>query len=314
MTPHRWLSLLGLALTLVVLPGPGRAGAAAPKAARRHYVVALYINNGREYEAQIKTMLGHLLAKIQAQPLPFSLSLKHYPDTKTLFAALGREEPSFLYTNEAEPSLLAKDTGHYTVLASHTFMEKKEWPACLMVPMKSSIKTLADLKNKRAMLATPFFQFLQLAQLVGQPPTQFFSQLKPSPNQLSILYALSLGEADVGFLSQDTVMFLKKTNPGPVKNLRTLACGKPQPTAPLMASRRVPVAHQRAMANLLFAAHHDRRFAQYHALMKLVGLRFVPADEKRYVEVWKTLRSQQQTAIGADWRQWLLYVGNKRGQ
>ena len=300
------------ALLLALLPGLGCAWAAT-KAAKPHYVVALYINNGREYEAQIKTMLGHLLAKIQAQPLAFTLSLKHYPDTNALAAALEREEASFLYTNEAEPSLLAKDTGHYSVMSSHTFMSKDAWPSCLMVPIKSNFKTMGDLKNQRATLATSFNQFVQLEKLVGQPPTQFFRQLKPSPNQLSILYALSLGEADVGFLSQDTVMFLKKTNPGPVKNLKTLACGKPQPTAPFMVNRRVPMAHRQMMGKLLYAAHYDRRFAQYHALMKLVGLHFIPATEKRYETVWKTLRTYQQTATGANWRQWLLYVGGKQG-
>ncbi len=113
--------------------------------------------------------------------------------------------------------------------------------------------------------------FLHLWDLVDENPMTFFSKVASAADEQSAVFAVSLGEADVGVVDLWSFKFLEMSNPGVTGKVRLVAC-VPGCKKHFLISPDVPAKERAALRKFFLEAPKNPGLKPYRATVKQFGL------------------------------------------
>jgi len=179
------------------------------------------------------------------------------------------------YKTEAElvPSM------NFKPLFTHTIYGQKMNRFCLWKKKGKFGSSISGLKGRKIIIdGKDFFQYMTLREMLGEAPENS-ATITFGPNGSSIIYALALDQADAAVLSETQVNFFKFTNPGPVKDLEKVACGKDVYNPVIYASPKLSPVIITVISDFLKNARNDDGFKKWRPLMKTAKFVFYEPDK-----------------------------------
>lgn len=268
----------------------------ARAAQKPDYLLGLHSPGEGYFGASLKTGFeGGAQGMKQNTGITIQFSL--FKTLNTLFTAVDQGKVDLVFSI-SETVYLHSLNRPYKPFLAYSVFGKAEQRYCLYVPKNSTVKSAKDLKGKNAITYEDDWAYLMLTDLVGAPPDQFFDQLDISPGGVSTAYALSLGQVSAGLINSQAYDLMKLVNPGPLKSIRPLTCGKWYPTTPVLASSRVKPQHLEAIRKELpkVALGKDKAYSRVAPLIRRLTLAFTNLNPKA-LEVMKS-RYQKGKASG----------------
>jgi len=293
-------ALVAVALLMAV---PARAVEQAKAAAEQKYLIGLRLGYGQEQDARIKS-IGLDFLNIMAASLNMSFEPRWFLTDKDLLDALKTEKPDMISTFSSDlVETLIRDHGYQAFMKINLFGLDK-FPTCLYVGADSKHKKIADLEQARAVTYPGEIAYFQLYDLLGKNPSEFFWTLKMSPNAISSIYAVAMGDTDAAFVDAANIEHLKVMNPGPLKKVRSIGCSKEGTFAPMMVSKTFPQTAKDAIRKKIANFGKDADFKTYWPLAKQLKARFVPASNEDYKMMFDLADMAAKKGWDKDYRKW----------
>ncbi len=256
-------------------------------ASAKTYTIGFTTQTDQNLQAQFKTLLTDAFTLLNDSALGNTeVMLKTFPSQEALEKAAAEGTVEFLFAETGDASPRSRRQPGFDPLVTYTLFKQDSKQMCLWVSSDSPYYKTEDLRGHEALTLGTFPAYRDLRELVGEAPDRFFRQLTRSPNHMSSVYAVSLGQVDAGVLISSAIDNLQANNPGPLKKIRKLGCLPPVKNAPLLASHKVPAKDREALKKVLLGFHENKALAKFHLLMKRLGFRFVPVEEKAYENVF----------------------------
>ena len=252
------------------------------------------------------------LAEVMYEKYHIKLNVKWYNSEKEIKKAADDERLSFIFSSSGH-YLELYGSGKFKPYMGVTIMGMKSKANCLYVRKKSSYKKINDLKNKKIITYGGISDYMELRKLThGEPPEFFFDRLDIVNNGTSSFYALSMKEVDAAFVSQSTYQFMKKTNPGPVSNVRELACSFPWYDNPIFISKDVPDDDAEKIMSLFRNAYKvtkkNNKLKKYARMLKAYKIKFVPVSPEDFQPFYDLFHEGRKKGWDKDYMQWRKYV------
>ena len=240
------------------------------------------------------------------------IKLKWYKTDKKFIRDMKAGKLDFIFS-EPELYLKAFETKKYEPFLGVGVFGMNKRANCIYVDKKSKYKKMADLQSADVITYGSIFDYMELRTLInGEPPEFFFNHLDVSSSGMSSFYALAMDEVDAVFVSQATYKMMKATNPGPVKNLRELACSIDWVEAPLFVSKKVPDKVLDTVEDFFKKEpkkkKSDPRLKKYMPMLKKYKIKFVRLSSKDFQPFYDMYRNADKKGWDKDYRQWKKYV------
>ncbi len=175
---------------------------------------------------------------------------------------------------------LAKEQG-YTPFLSFGLFDETHPGYCLIVPKNKKVTAgnLSALKGGTAVVRKNSGAFLRLWEMTGQNPLAFFRRLTPAKNEPSVVYAVSLGEADAGVVDLHTLRFMAKSNPGAVGKVVEVACEQ-MCKSQFLISPEVSAKDRDRVKKYILGARKNPDLKRYLPALQQAGLTFSEVTKK----------------------------------
>ncbi len=290
-----------IAVLAVSFCGESRADAA------KKYVLGIRAGISNDTDAQYKAMFGGI-AKIYSVSHSIEIEPRWYGSDGEFVAAIKKREPDAIFLYSYDQLAEIKQKYGYSVFLTLISFGRPKPKACIYVRKDNPAKTIADLRG--VSMATYNFkcEYFLLRDLIGNRPEEFFGSLKPLANGVSTIYSLAMGESDTSFTYDITYEMMKKSNPGPVKKIRELACTKPFGSFPMLISPDAPPETTRVFEDFLFNVHKDAAYKQYWPLFNLYKLRFVPSTDADFQPIFDLFKKANAKNWAKDFVKWIRYT------
>jgi ABC-type phosphate/phosphonate transport system substrate-binding protein len=240
----------------------------------------------------------------------FSLSEKiqmsniYYRNLESFHDDIGTRKLDFVYANTEDDFLLATIYG-YKPFATLSIFGKEKASTCLYVKKDSPITSLDGLAGKKLVTYPHLTAYTLLRKLLQAPPEKTFAEMKTTTDAYASVDALVSGTADAIFLVETNTNFFEQVNPGPVKNIRKLACAEPQYFMPLMASPEVADPIMKRMEKFYVSLNTNEVLDKYKPLMKQVGLKVIPVTEADYQSFFELYEFAMAQSWDKDYETWI---------
>ncbi|MFA6449909.1 MAG: PhnD/SsuA/transferrin family substrate-binding protein [bacterium] len=302
------------AILMLVLLAPVLAHASAPQQpaaiAKPKYTLVTRLGYGQEQDAQIVNIVNEILKIVAAElGFEFSNSLLLTDEDYMKAAKAGKFDFAFAWSHELVADTL-KCCNYEPIVRINMFGAAPQ-TGCIYVNKDSAIKTVADLKNKTAATYQNAPSFYLLRKMVGKNPAEFFSLLKSSPNAISSIYAVALGESDSAFVYRANVEHLKIMNPGPAKKVRELVCIDDLLSIPLLASTKVPKQTSDKIVEILCNARKDPNFKNIRPLLIQSKAQFMPVKKGEYDGLLNLIAFAKKNGWDKEHKAWLAIAQKK---
>ncbi len=190
-----------------------------------------------------------------------------------------------------------------------TFGEER-YRYCLYVKKSRNMRTLADIKGLRLASYEDMIPYFYLREITKVPPEDYFV-MKMSPNPSSSIYALGLGDADVLFTIDFNLEYFRLTNPGPVKDLVSIACSDSIPRVPFFASVKVNPAVAEKIFTYTAGIDKEEELKKYRPLVKMMKSKPTRVTTRDYAGLMAMYETGVKKGWDKDFRAWLKYSRQK---
>ncbi len=185
-----------------------------------------------------------------------------------------------LVGNRAQLSVLIRDYG-YTPIISYEVLGISINQACVFTRDRE-VNSVSDLRGKSLSIYDSSYGYSIIWELTGENPADFFSKIEISGAGLGAMYLFSVGETDAVFVTKQIYVFLKRNNPGIVKGLRRIACGKPYHFLPLLASKDYSPETAARMFEILDEIQKGNDLKSYTGVIRSQKMKFVEVLPEYY--------------------------------
>ncbi len=280
-------------------------GRAAPTVAKTHEG-AIYFSTSGTQDAQVKSILIKVIETLDGV-FEGDLQPRFYPNYQQFSQALKEGRPVLAYTNLDFEHTPPK----YQRFVSTSVYGSSKVTDCLYV-RNAAYQKVSDLKGATALTYPYEPAYYSLRRLVGFPPESFF-KLGAVTSGLSSFIALSLDQAQVVHSTDTAFKHMKKTNPGPVKNVRALVCSpQARPYPAVLARKDTNPQVLEKTREIMMGVGKNPLFKQFWPLMRLTQFSFADTRGDGY----ESLIRLRQKALKAGWQKdfegWLKVIGKSK--
>lgn len=242
------------------------------------------------------------------------LSVKYllFKDLQAYYGALQSGQVDITFSVAESVFLRASETGRYTPVAAYEVFGQPRHQYCLHVPADSPVKNVKELKGKTVITYEDEWSYLQLTDLVGERPEQFFGRMDITPGGTSSAYGLSLKQTDAALISTAATLLMKVMNPGPLKKIRQLACGPAFPLPPLMVKKTLSQTLVKESREELLSVRGNPAYASVQPLLARLNLRFKPVNPKDYVAMLNRFAQARKSGALAHYSQWIKIATRRK--
>lgn len=227
------------------------------------------------------SMMSKDIAKAFSLSQGIQLSNIYYSELERFHDDIAMRKLDFIYANTEDDFLMGIMYG-YKPLATFSIFGKDRAAHCLYVRGDSGIEDLAALAGKRIVTYPHLTSYSLLRKLLNAAPEQTFSALFTGSDAYAMLDTLVSGNADALFLVETNIDFFKQVNPGPVKQIKKIACSEPMHFMPMMAAPEVPA----DMLDRFDAFYQDlfknESLKKYRPFLQQVDLKVFRVTDKDY--------------------------------
>lgn len=297
---RKYLFITMLASLALTFGAVSVSRAAAPKVTK----LGFHLTQSAGQSADLKTIVEEML-KILKEREGLNLELVLFKDASEVAPALKSGSLDVLFTTD--PYLFyqtAKKNGYIPFVTS-AVEGRSQWNDCLIAPASSTAKTIEDIRGKNALTYGPKGEYYNLRSLLGEDPAKFFGTLRSSPNGLSMIYAMALGQADAAFVSEMNFDYLKATNPGPLKKIKIIECGKPGAKPLVMRSPKLSKEIAASLEKNLTNAHKDKDLKKFGPMFRMTKLSYKKADPKDFEHMFSVYEEYDKKGYSKDYEAWV---------
>lgn len=254
---------------------------ATVRAADKPVTFATYLGWGSETDAQYIFFLTELFSYLKAE-LKVSGEYRHYTSEQSFFKDFV-DAPGERYAIvgfRKEMVELMRDHGFEPVLTTRVGGLKRN-RACVYARRESKAKSLAALRGGAIATYEGPFGHVLMRSVLGERPDKFFKKIEETTTGLEAVYMISLKEVDAIFVTDQIMWFLKNNNPGAVRGLEKITCSHEYEFLPLLGRDTRPGSGKKIL-DLLHKVQTGKALNQYHSIIKLQKLEFVPATREDF--------------------------------
>jgi ABC-type phosphate/phosphonate transport system substrate-binding protein len=276
--------------------------AATPKT----YIFGARLTASNEGSAHFKGILTAMIAAFN-ETNEDKISLKWYALDAEFLKAAAKSEPDIVLLNNYDVLYTVAEKYGYSVFMTSSVLGADVLKTCLYVKKDSPLKTIKDLHGATAATYDTAFEYYQLREMTGEKPEAFFSRLDPSPNGLSSIYSLAMGNTNAAFSYDANFGLLKIINPGPTKLIRILACSEKFTSLPFLYSKKTPPEFTKKILDFMKVALKSERLKQFRPMDSTFKTRFVPASNADYKSVFDIFQKAEAAGWEKDFKKWIAY-------
>ncbi len=250
--------------------------------AKPEYTLAMY-NPGMSTtdNGQMKSIISEM-GKIISNKADFKLTTKLFISEDEFNKAVQKDEIDFFYTTSRERAVHAISKLGFNVLLGVSFLGKPSQKYCFYSDPSKKVESIDDLKNSTIIMGVYEEDYYICRKMVGVDPIEYFHKIDDAANLLSAIYAMKMTNYDAAFVADQAILTLKATNPGPVKNIKEIACSEEFMHIPFMNSKKVPAEVAGEFKSIVMNMHKDKDFKTYWPLMKTFKTRFTEVSISDY--------------------------------
>jgi ABC-type phosphate/phosphonate transport system substrate-binding protein len=278
-------------------------------AAKKAYTLGISSGGGNGLDAQLSTCISDI-AKAFSLSNDEQIKVVNYNDEKKLIDAAEKNELDFIYPISFDLADRFMQQKKYTPFIAPVFFGTKQQNYCIYVKKDNTAKGINDLRDDRVTITGTAFNYYLLKVILGENPENIFSKIKTSPNGMSSIYSLAMDDSEAAMASDTTIVLLKYTNPGPIKNIRKLPslCQSFNYIMPLLRSKRVPMIFADKFNKYFGGIPKNDALKNYRPLFNMYKLSFVPVTEKDYEPILKLYREAHKNGWDKDYERWIKYA------
>jgi ABC-type phosphate/phosphonate transport system substrate-binding protein len=258
-----------------------------------------------EQAGQIKTIIAASF-EILSKKHDFKTIIRLFDDKYDFLKAIDDKAIDFALTKTFYSVFIEKHD--YLPFVQIMFYGKTSDAECIYIKNKSPIKDLEGLRDKNILTYSDLFSYYVLRKLIGERPELYFKTTTKTPNGISAIYSLSMDQTDAVFISNINIDFLKKNNPGPVKNVRTLICSDKIPMTPIFYSNSVSTNDANVIRNFFLGIRKEKAMNKYWPLMDTLRFEFIDAEKEDYDMVKKLNKEAYKNGWDKDYEYWIKTV------
>ena len=239
------------------------------------------------------------------------IELKIYDDMSVVAKDLRNKKIDFFLPGEKE--ILHDMIKKYKMipfLSGSTFNMDHD-KHCLFVKNSSPYKSLHDTEGKKLQAVQASDLYYSLRLIIKKNPLEYFENIRFAKNPTSLFYSLALDQCDVIMVNYHQLIYMKKTNPGPVKDIRELACSEAFPNAPLMHTKAVPEKVLTDFETFLINMRKDKELKKYWPLMKSFDYRVYKVTAKDYEPVFRLIEEARKKGWDKEYKTLLKFSGRQ---
>ncbi len=219
---------------------------------------------------------------------------------------LENESVQLAYSFDQEHLNTALNHG-FTPLVSFEMFGREAFKGCFYVHKDSPIKTMKDIRGKRAVVYSTPFPYYLLRDFLEEDPAAYFSKLTPSPDGQSILMAVAMGVEEVGFAKEQNYFFLKILDGGTYSKLRKVGCtGRDFINAPLLVHRSLPKEVIKDVRSYLMHLTKNKDLLQkYRGMATMTKFKVIPAKPEHLADYHAVMDRVETEGWKKDYLLWL---------
>ncbi len=267
---------------------------ATAAAAKDKYILALCLKSSAGIDGQYKAVFTDV-AKAFTQETGVELQVKHYNEIDKFVADVNKNLIDIAFTTDMVTRYELTKQNKLIPFVSVKMFGQKGYRVCMYVKKGKSFKNISDLRNKIVLTYNDSPDaYYSLTKLTGETPDKYYT-LKASPNAFSMIYALSLDDADAAFINEFNIEYFKMTNPGPVKDVAPIVCGEEILNWPVLKSPKAPAALTDAVQDFMVDMNKRNSLKKYAPLLKQMKMSYYPVtaeDYKSYIELMDNGKKQ----------------------
>lgn len=280
------------------------ASLTSPRAAEKAHIIAM---GGQHLSdaAQFKSMMDDVF-RTYSRSFSYPANYVYYRDDNQFEKALRAGSPDVFFHIKYEFFWKHLQGGGYAPFLTYSAFGKRATSKCLYVRKNSPVKDLKSLAHAKAAALGDSWDYFLLWRLVGKAPEDFFGSLRAAPDSVSLVYQLNMGGADAAFVDEYHIEMMRRSNPGPIRNIRAAGCTPSFPRPPIFRSRKPAAAgFVKSFGTTFLHIHDDPIFKKYKPIIRSFKFRFyevTPADYSSVVAVFR-----EAVAKGRDkaYRRWI---------
>jgi ABC-type phosphate/phosphonate transport system substrate-binding protein len=291
-------TLVALSAVLILL------GSAVPAhAEKQSYTFGVFWNAGDKLNTSY-IIIAKDLTKAFSQSENIQLSNLYYSNLESFHDDIGTRKLDFIYANTEDDFLLATIYG-YKPFATLSIFGKEKSSHCLYVKKDSPITGLDGLAGKKLITYPHQVAYTLLRKLLQSPPEKTFSAMTTSTDAYAMVGALAAGAVDAILLVETNIDYFELVNPGPVKEIRKLACAEPQYFMPLMVSPEVSDEMLKRMETFYVNLLNNKALDKYRPLMKQINFKVIPVTEANYAQFFTLYEFAMAQGWDKDFEAWI---------
>lgn len=192
----------------------------------------------------------------------------------------------------------------YNIFMQVTMLGQNYPEECVYVRKDDPATKLSELRGRVVSAQDQDLVYYILRNLIGEPPEVFFRTPRLLKDDTSGLYALALKTVSVLVAKKTVVKFLEMTNPGPVKNLREIACFKGGLWGGLAINKKADPTFTKAFTSFLInmAKDPDPKVRRLQPLFKSVNARVTAVQDAEFRREWDKFLQIIKTSENKGWR------------
>jgi ABC-type phosphate/phosphonate transport system substrate-binding protein len=250
-------------------------------------------------------VISEKTAKVVSERMGISITTVYYNDDASFSKAARDGKDSFIFSWNLNLLIQAVTRYGYIPFISYSAFGTDSERECFYVRKDYPAKTLADIKDKPAIVSDTIYDYYRMRNLLGEKPEDFFSILKATGNFTSIFYPLMLGDTDAVFASETLYNFYKMNNPGAVSNARAVSCTDGFARFFLSYHKSVPDNVVGAVRGLMLNAGKDEAFKEYRPLLKTSKMKFFAVSLKDFKPLLDLMDEGAKKGWDKDYSRWL---------
>ncbi len=234
---------------------------------------------------QYKDILNRNL-KVFNRKTSFTVKMKFYIDENEFIKDVKDRRLDLLYSGRPDLDFIAFKKYGYKPLISFNLYGKKGDRLCVYSKKNSRVNKISDAKDGKILICGLKSDYYKIRKLLGgTSPENYFNNVRFQKNPSScgsFFYSLSLDESDYVFASETVEELYKLNNPGPVKNVKKIACSALEPHFFLSYSKNMPENDLREIREMIIKSPTEPELKDLLPLMRITKFKFVPVTINDY--------------------------------
>jgi hypothetical protein len=233
----------------------------------------------------------------------------YFSTEKDLLSAVKKEKVDFIFPGDDYVAYRLAMDYKFKPFINVLFLNKQGWKPCVYTKSNKNYHNVKDLKNARATIIVTPIDYIMLRHIIGEDPMEFFNSMKKAKDAYSIFYALGLDTCDVVSATDLAYSVMKKTNPGPLKGVKELACAPETFSMQgFFYSKKVPKPVIERIKAILKNAYKDDAFKKWRPLIKSFGIKFMDVSLDDYKATFQIIEDAEKRGWMKDYEKFVKSV------